>query len=59
MFSEFFKRNDFRGINENQWSEKKTWRWEKKFSFLFGDFFFELSILLTNFLHFNFYPLVD
>jgi hypothetical protein len=29
MFSEFFKRNDFRGINGNQRGEKEMWGWEK------------------------------
>jgi hypothetical protein len=32
MFSKFFKRNDFRGINENQGMKKKCGGWEKKFS---------------------------
>jgi hypothetical protein len=34
MFFEFFKRNGFRGINENQRGKKKMWGWEKKFSFI-------------------------
>jgi hypothetical protein len=25
MFSEFFKRNGFMGINGNQWGENETW----------------------------------